>query len=72
MVEKILDRALKKNAIQNRMEQVRRDLDEDVQDTVEGVRELGDWRSYVKAILSRIRVRSLFTIRTIHTGRRVT
>ncbi len=31
------------------MEEVRRDLDEDVQDTVEGVRELGDWRSYVKA-----------------------
>ena len=37
------------NAIQNRMEEVRRDLDEDVQDTVEGVRDLGDWRSYVKA-----------------------
>lgn len=31
------------------MEEVRSDLDEDVQKTVEGVRELGDWRSYVKA-----------------------
>lgn len=31
------------------MEQIRRDLDEDAQDTVEGMRELGDWRSYVKA-----------------------
>lgn len=36
-------------AIRQRMESMRRDLDEDVQEIVESAREMGDWRSYVKA-----------------------
>lgn len=36
-------------AIQQRMEQVRGDLDEDVQEIVAGVREMGQWRSYVRS-----------------------
>jgi hypothetical protein len=36
-------------AIRQRMEEVRCDLDEDFQEIVEGARDMGDWRSYVKA-----------------------
>lgn len=36
-------------AIRQRMGEVRCDLDEDVQDIVEGARDIGEWRSYVKA-----------------------
>jgi hypothetical protein len=35
--------------IRQRMEVVRRDLDQDVQEIVEGARDLRDWRSYVKS-----------------------
>ena len=35
-------------AIRQRMEEVRCDLDEDVQEIVEGARDMGDWRSYVR------------------------
>lgn len=35
-------------AILQRMDEVRRDLDEGVQDVVEGARHMGEWRSYVK------------------------
>jgi hypothetical protein len=37
------------NAIRQRMEEVRRDLDQDVQGIVEGTRDMGDWRSYVRS-----------------------
>lgn len=37
------------NAIRRRMEDVRCDLDEDVQVIVEGARGMADWRSYVKS-----------------------
>lgn len=36
-------------AILRRMEQIRRGLDEDVQDIVEGARDFGNWRYYVRA-----------------------
>ena len=36
-------------AIRHRMEEVRCDLDEDVQEIVEGARDMGAWRSYVKS-----------------------
>ncbi len=36
-------------AIRQRMEEVRRDLDQDVQDIVEGARDMGDLRSYVRS-----------------------
>jgi len=35
-------------AILRRMKEVRRDLDEDVQEIVEGARDMGQWRSYVR------------------------
>ena len=35
-------------AIRQRMEEVRCDLDEDVQEIVEGARDMSDWRSYVR------------------------
>ena len=35
-------------AIRQRMEEMRCDLDEDVQGIVEGARDMRDWRSYVK------------------------
>ena len=35
-------------AIRQRMEEVRCDLDKDVQGIVEGTRDMGDWRSYVR------------------------
>lgn len=49
MEEEKLNDSIERNAIQERMEEVRRDIDESVQDTVEGVRELSHWRFYVKA-----------------------
>jgi len=39
----------KTQAILQRMKEVRRDLDEDVQEIVEGARDMGAWRSYVKS-----------------------
>ena len=36
------------NAIRQRMEEVRCDLDEDVQEIVEGARGMGEWRTYVR------------------------
>jgi hypothetical protein len=47
--EKSLDDSIERNEIQLRMEEVRRDLDASVQDTVEGVREMCVWRTYMKA-----------------------
>ncbi len=35
-------------AIRQRMEELRCDLDEDVQEIVEGARDMGDWRTYVR------------------------
>lgn len=37
------------NAIRHRMEEVRCELAEDVQAIVEGARDMGEWRSYVKS-----------------------
>ncbi len=37
------------SAIQQRMAQLRFELDEDVQEIVDGTRELGEWKSYVRA-----------------------
>ena len=36
-------------AIRQRMEEVRGNLDEDIQDIVEGARDMRDWRSYVRS-----------------------
>ncbi len=36
-------------AIRLRMEELRCDLDEDVQEIVEGARDMGDWRAYVRS-----------------------
>ena len=38
----------KTNAIRQRMDEVRCDLDEDVQEIVEGARDMGKWRYYVR------------------------
>jgi hypothetical protein len=48
-VEKLLQNSPETEAIRQRMEEVRCDLDEDVQEIVEGARDMGKWRSYVKA-----------------------
>lgn len=40
--------SLKTQAILQRMKEVRRDLDEDVQEIVEGARVMGKWRYYVR------------------------
>jgi hypothetical protein len=37
------------NAIRQRMEEVRCDLDQDIQGIVEGARDMRDWRSYVRS-----------------------
>lgn len=42
------DNSHETKAIRQRMEEVRCDLDEDVQGIVEGAREIRDWRSYVR------------------------
>jgi hypothetical protein len=46
-VEKVLQNSPQTEAIRHRMEEVRCDLDEDVQEIVEGARDMGKWRSYV-------------------------
>jgi hypothetical protein len=48
-VEKRLRDSSASMLIQQQMKEVRYDLDEDVQEIVETVREFGDWRSYVRA-----------------------
>jgi len=47
-VEKALHNSPETEAIRQRMEEVRCDLDEDVQEIVEGARGMGEWRSYVR------------------------
>jgi len=47
-VEKALHNSPVTQAIRQRMEEVRCDLDEDVQEIVEGARDMGAWRSYVR------------------------
>jgi hypothetical protein len=48
-VEKRLHNSAASILIQQQMKEVRHGLDEDVKEIAEGVRELGDWRSYVRA-----------------------
>lgn len=45
---KVMYESLESQAILQRMEEVRCDLDEDVQEIVEGTRVMGKWRYYVK------------------------
>ena len=45
----VIDERAKTQAILKRMADVRYDLDEDVQEMVEGARDMGEWRSYVRA-----------------------
>jgi hypothetical protein len=47
-VENAVPNSPETEAIRQRMELVRCDLDEDVQEIVEGARDMGDWRYYVK------------------------
>jgi hypothetical protein len=47
-VTRTLEDSREVEAILRRMEQIRRGLDEDAQDIVEGARDLGNWRYYVK------------------------
>ena len=49
MVEKKIHNSPKAMAIRQRMEEVRCDLDEDVQDIVEEARDMGQWRYYVRS-----------------------
>jgi hypothetical protein len=46
---KIVHDSPERTAIRRRMEEVRCDLDQDVQEIVEGARDLRDWRVYVKS-----------------------
>jgi hypothetical protein len=46
---KVMYESPETNVIRQRMEEVRCDLDDDFQEIVEGARDMGDWRSYVKA-----------------------
>jgi len=48
-VEKMMHNSPKTTAIRQRMEEVRCDLDEDVQEIVEGTRGMGEWRWYVRS-----------------------
>lgn len=48
-MESLLHDSPATTAIRRRMEAVRCDLDEDVQEIVEGARDMGDWRSYVRS-----------------------
>jgi hypothetical protein len=48
-VEKVIQNSPETTAIRQRMDEVRCDLDEDVQEIVEGAREIGKWRSCVRA-----------------------
>ena len=47
-VDNAIQNSPETQAIRQRMELVRCDLDEDVQEIVEGARDMGDWRYYVK------------------------
>jgi hypothetical protein len=47
-VEQVMHESLETQAILQRMKEVRRDLDEDVQEIVEGARGMGKWRYYVR------------------------
>jgi hypothetical protein len=47
-VEPELNYSHETNAIRQRMEEVRCDLDQDVQGIFEGARDMRDWRSYVR------------------------
>lgn len=47
-MEKVTQNSPETKAIRQRMEEVRCDLDEDVQEIVEGARGMGEWRSYVR------------------------
>jgi hypothetical protein len=47
-VEKVMHESLETQAILQRMEEVRCDVDEDVQEIVEGARDMGKWRYYVR------------------------
>lgn len=47
-MDTVMHNSSETEAIRQRMEDVRRDLDEDVQGIVEGARELGKWRTYVR------------------------
>jgi hypothetical protein len=47
-VENVMHESLDTQAILQRMEEVRCDLDEDVQEIVEGARVMGKWRYYVR------------------------
>ena len=48
-MEQVKHNSLESNAIRQRMEEVRCDLDEDVQEIVEGARDMREWRTYVKS-----------------------
>lgn len=48
-MEEMMHNSPQTTAIRQRMEEVRCELDEDLQDIVEGARGVGDWRSYVRA-----------------------
>ena len=47
-MENVLHESPATDVILRRMEEVRCDVDEDVQEIVEGARDMGDWRHYVK------------------------
>jgi hypothetical protein len=47
-VENVMHDSLETQAILQRLEEVRCDLDEDVQKIVEGARSMGDWRTYLR------------------------
>lgn len=47
-MENSLQDRLEVTTIQARMKELRRDLDDDVQDIVEDARDMRDWRSYVR------------------------
>jgi hypothetical protein len=47
-VEQVLNESVETQAILQRMSEVRCDLDEDVQEIVEGARVMGKWRYYVR------------------------
>lgn len=48
-MEQALSNSPATTAIRQRMKEVRQELDEDVQEIVEGARDLRDWRSYVRS-----------------------
>ena len=47
-MEKDIPNTPETKAIRQRMEEARCDLDEDVQEIVEGARDMGEWRTYVR------------------------